>query len=171
MYYVPFISLIIAISSLIITTLVNLRLQNKNQRNAIDSKLSYRDDLLKIASNSDINIEDIYKLRGIVRYASKEDINLLDIDSTNPEDYNYDRMSDTIIMYSDKLIDKYIENNNDKFKYKETETIRIFARYLIKYNWENITVDSKKLKEEKIEKAGMNSINMIKNLKDKKKTI
>lgn len=92
----------------------------------LDSKSEWRKTLFLIAGKEEIKIGDVYQLRAALRYTEKG----------NPQTY-FDRMNVIMIKYCKYLIFKFNKNPGiTSFTLDSQESIRVFARYLLKDHWE-----------------------------------
>ena len=94
----------------------------------LDSKSGWRKTLYEIAGEHNITLNNVQQLRSSLRYKEKED---------EPTLSNFDKMNTIIIKYCNQLIsNKKFYKGNAPFNFNDSESIRIFCRYLLKDHWE-----------------------------------
>ncbi len=92
----------------------------------LDSKSEWRKTLFLIVGKEEIKIGDVHQLRAALRYTEKE----------NPQTY-FDRMNVIMIKYCKYLIFEFNKSQNiSRLTLNSQESIRVFARYLLKDHWE-----------------------------------
>lgn len=136
-------------SGVILTIFSQKNIANRKLKDSLDSKSEWRKKLYDSASKAEIDLGDIYRLRASLRFKAKE--NTIDIKIDSCEEYfNFDNMTYKMINHCDKMIDQYsIGTNSKKIDRKNAEITRIYLRYLLKYQWEVLSRDEKKMKEYK----------------------
>lgn len=96
----------------------------------LDSKSEWRKTLFIIAGKEEIKIGDVHQLRAALRYTEKD----------NPETY-FDRMNVILIKYCKFLIFEFNKSQGiARFTLNSQESVRVFARYLLKDHWEKIRI-------------------------------
>ncbi|MBK3719485.1 hypothetical protein F9789_1385 [Staphylococcus arlettae] len=127
----PLLSFILSIVSIVVTCtglyLTNSRF-NRTMLDNLDSKSGWRKTLYEIAGEHTITIKNVQQLRASLRYKEK---------SYNCILSPFDTMNIIIIKYCNFLI-KNIKHYNDDttLNFNNSESIRIFCRYLLKDHWE-----------------------------------
>ncbi|MBB2508440.1 MULTISPECIES: hypothetical protein [Staphylococcus] len=127
----PLLSFILSIVSIIITCtglyLTNSRF-NRTMLDNLDSKSGWRKTLYEIAGEHTITIKNVQQLRASLRYKEK---------SYNCTLSPFDTMNIIIIKYCNLLIkNKNHYNDDTTLNFNNSESIRIFCRYLLKDHWE-----------------------------------
>lgn len=116
-------SLLVPIATVIIGYLT-IKTTSKNFRRSLldnlDSKSEWRKTIFCIAGNDKITIKEIYQLRAALRFKEK----------SYPKK-SFDKMNVIMIKYCNNIIDNKLYLTIDI-----QETIRVFARYLLKDHWE-----------------------------------
>lgn len=116
-------SLLVPIATVIIGYFT-IKTTSKNFRRSLvdnlDSKSEWRKTIFCIAGNDKITIKEVYQLRAALRFKEK----------SNPKKL-FDKMNVIMIKYCNHIIDKKVYLTIDI-----QETIRVFARYLLKDHWE-----------------------------------
>lgn len=124
-------SFILSIVSIIVTCtglyLTNSRF-NRTMLDNLDSKSGWRKTLYEIAGEHNITLKNVQRLRASLRY--KEKIYKCTLSP-------FDTMNIIIIRYCDFLIKKYNYYNDETIlNFNNSESIRVFCRYLLKDHWE-----------------------------------
>ena len=127
----PIVSVILTFSNIIITRvaiyLTNRRF-NRTMLDNLDSKSGWRKTLYEIAGEHNITLNNVQQLRSSLRYKEKED---------KPTLSSFDSVNIIIIKYCNQLIrKKQFYKGKVTFNFYESESIRIFCRYLLKDHWE-----------------------------------
>ncbi|MCG2433724.1 hypothetical protein [Staphylococcus epidermidis] len=131
MNILPLLSFILSIVSIIVTCtgfyLTNSRF-NRTMLDNLDSKSGWRKTLYELAGEHTITIKNVQQLRASLRYKEK---------SYNCILSPFDTMNIIIIKYCNLLIkNKNHYNDNTTLNFNNSESIRIFCRYLLKDHWE-----------------------------------
>lgn len=107
----------------IIAFLVTSYFNRRTLLDSLDTKSGWRDKLFDAASSNEISLEQVYVIRTSLRYKTKENLN-------KP----FDKMTKVIILFCDSMRRKY--DNTQYLNDKDSEKLRIYARYLLKHHWE-----------------------------------
>ena len=121
----------IGITGFIIGWLTKLYLQNREFKQKLDSATDFRKRLFFISSKDKIGWDEFYGFRASLKIFKND----------TPNEYSFNSLTDYMIEFCDDLENKKNQFYKFYLSNKEKEQIRIFCRYLLKRNFEYLTLE------------------------------
>ena len=135
---------ILAIIGVCFTIFNSQRLKNKELLNELDQKSEWRKELMNIAANPVIQLEDVYRILASLRFLPKDEDEVKQSDQKD-----FDKISTYIYKKLIEKINDFYKDNNIKldetlkedflkyrFNIRNSEEIRQYVKFLLKHHWE-----------------------------------
>lgn len=135
---------ILAIIGVCFTIFNSQRLKNKELLNELDQKSEWRKELMNIAANPVIRLEDVYRILASLRFLPKDEDEVKQSDQKD-----FDKISTYIYKKLIEKINDFYKDNNIKldetlkedflkyrFNIRNSEEIRQYVKFLLKHHWE-----------------------------------
>lgn len=157
----------------------NQELKNRELMNELDQKSEWRKELMNIAAKPVMRLEDVYRILASLRFIPKSK---KEIDNSDQSDF--DKISNYIFNTLNKIINKHLCGLDPNIVYskkflnrdlsiKESDTIRLCTKFLLKHHWEYNQSENdkekfkiKELKEFKNVISEMNRLNKKASIKN-----
>lgn len=134
-----------AIVSALVAAIVALLNNRRSLQDSLDSKSGWRKELFKVASKTFLTTDDIYLILAALRYQPKvewkKDEEKMPKDFQEMTAYMYHTLNDMLKNYLydyTKVSTDKIEESIKVLNNKDTDTVRLLAKYLLKHHWEDL---------------------------------